>query len=197
MMTPVKSVDEYLANNKQWADELAKLREILLSTGLKEEIKWNAPIYTFNGKNVAGIAAFKTYAGLWFHQGALLKDEKRKLINAQEGKTKALRQWRFNSIKEIDPRLVKSYTKEAIQNARDGKEIKATRQTSLEIPKELLSALKKDKEALSKFKLLSEGRQREYAEYIHEAVKDETKLKRIAKVLPIIRSGKGLNDRYR
>jgi uncharacterized protein YdeI (YjbR/CyaY-like superfamily) len=38
-----------------------------------------------------GIGGFKSYFGLWFHQGALLTDKAGVLINAQEGRTKALR----------------------------------------------------------------------------------------------------------
>jgi len=69
---------------------------------MTETIKWSAPVYTFEGKNLVGLGAFKSYVGLWFFQGSLLNDKKKKLINAQEGKIKALRQWRFNSVKEIE-----------------------------------------------------------------------------------------------
>ncbi len=69
---------------------------------MKETIKWGAPVYTLDYKNIVGLGAFKSYVGLWFFQGALLNDEKKKLINAQEDKTKALRQWRFNSVKKIE-----------------------------------------------------------------------------------------------
>ncbi len=46
------------------------------------------------------------------------------LINAQEGKTRAMRQWRFGSVDEIDKKLVLEYVQEAIQNQKDGKQIK-------------------------------------------------------------------------
>ena len=44
------------------------------------------------------------------------KDKQKKLINAQEGVTKALRQWRFSSVDEIVPELIKAYIHEAINN---------------------------------------------------------------------------------
>jgi uncharacterized protein YdeI (YjbR/CyaY-like superfamily) len=91
-----KTPEEYIANNKDWQKSLILLRDILLSTQMTETIKWGVPVYTFEGKNIVGTTAFKSYVGLWFFQGALLKDKKKKLINAQTGKTKALRQWRFN-----------------------------------------------------------------------------------------------------
>ncbi len=44
--------------------------------------------------------------GLWFHQGATLKDASNKLINAQDGKTKVLRQWRMTHANEIKPSII-------------------------------------------------------------------------------------------
>lgn len=192
-----KSVKHYIHNKKQWTSELVTLREILLSTGMKEEVKWGVPVYSYEGKNVAGITAFKSYVGLWFYQGALLKGAKKKLVNAQEGKTKALRQWRFTSMKEIDEKLIRTYLKEAIQNVKAGKEIKPDRDKPIAIPKELSSHLKKTPSALKAFNLLSKGKQREYAEHIEEAAKPETKSRRIKKILPMIVNGDGLHDKYK
>lgn len=58
-------------------------------------------MYVCQNKNVAGIAGFKSYVGIWFYQGALLKDGGKKLISADEDLTQALRQWRFANIQEI------------------------------------------------------------------------------------------------
>lgn len=38
---------------------------------------------------------------------------------------------------------------------------------------------------------------KEYANYIAEAKRDETKQTRITKILPMITAGEGLNDKYR
>ena len=40
--------DEFIENFPQWKNELIKLRSILLSTELKETIKWGFPVYTIN-----------------------------------------------------------------------------------------------------------------------------------------------------
>lgn len=90
-MKRANSVDDYIKTSDNWQDELVQLRGILAATGLVEEVKWGAPCYTSNGENVVGIGAFKSYFGLWFFQGALLRDDQKVLVNAQEGKTKALR----------------------------------------------------------------------------------------------------------
>ena len=108
-----KTVNQYIADADLWRNELKRLREVLMSTGLEETVKWGAPCYTLDGKNVVGMTAFKSYFGLWFFQGALLQDKDRVLVNAQKGKTKAMRQWRMTSADDIRPATIRSLVKEA------------------------------------------------------------------------------------
>ncbi|MFN4764445.1 YdeI/OmpD-associated family protein [Gillisia sp. Q332] len=54
-----------------------------------------------------------------------------------------------------------------------------------------------DKDLRNAFSGLSPGKQREYSEYIIEAKRDETKQKRIEKIIPMIKVGMGLNDKYK
>ena len=192
-----KTVDEYIENAAYWQDELTRLRKILNSTDLQETVKWGGPCYRVHGKNVVGMLAFKSYFGLWFFQGALLTDKRKVLINAQAGKTKALRQWRFKTKEEIDVRLVKAYVNEAIDLQKRGLEIKADRSKKVEIPRQLKQVLKQNKEANTSFHQLTKGKQREYVDYIADAKREETKIKRLGKIIPMIIAGKGLNDKYR
>lgn len=194
-MEKISSIDNYIESSPR-KEELARLRQILLDCNLTEEIKWGAPAYTYQGKNVAGLAAFKSYVGLWFHQGALLKDKEKKLINAQEGKTRALRQWRFASVKEIQPRLIKAYVMEAIQLMKDGRSIKPAAKKKIDLPEELVRALK-NKKVATIFQALTPFKQREYIEYVAEAARPETRQKRVEKIVPMILKGIGLNDKYR
>lgn len=194
----MESVDEYISKHERYQKELSLLRSILISTGLDETVKWGAPAYTYKGKNLIGIAAFKSYCGLWFHHGNLLKDEAKVLVNAQEGVTKALRQWRFLSVEEIDQKLVSAYALEAIQNSEQGKVIKPQRLAKLVVlPEELQNAFKTNKTLENQFNALSNACQREYAEYISEAKKEETRIRRLEKIMPMILNGGGLNDKYK
>jgi len=120
-MPAKKTVDDYLIDVSHWQAELLDLRRILLSTELKETIKWGMPCYTHNGQNIVGMGGFKSYFGLWFHQGVFLSNSAKILINAQTGKTKALRQWRMTSARDINPDLIKSYVTESIEHAAAGK----------------------------------------------------------------------------
>jgi len=197
-MKQIKTVDEYINSHQGWQQELELLREIILSNPeLNEEVKWGAPIYTLKGKNIVGIGAFKSYVGLWFHQGVFLKDYKKVLINAQEGKTKALRQWRFNSINDVDSNTIKKYVEEAIHNQKAGKELKPEVNSNLTIPVELQSLFNGDTVIKSAYDSLTLYKQKEFAEYIASAKKTETKLSRIEKIKPMILSNTGLNDKYR
>jgi uncharacterized protein YdeI (YjbR/CyaY-like superfamily) len=191
------TVDEFISSSKEWNIELKKLRKIILKSDLEEAVKWGAPVYTYDNKNIGGIGAFKSYVGLWFFQGALLRNKNKKLVSAQEGVTKALRQWRFTSIDDIDEKLILEYIKEAIKNQKSGKEIKQSKKSPIKVPKELADMLKRNQKLKKNFDQLTAFKQREYFNYIVEAKREETKFSRLGKIVPMILKGVGLHDRYR
>lgn len=183
-------------NNDNWAEELNCLREIIAQTELKETTKWGGPVFVLNNKNVLGIDGFKNYFTIWFYNGVFLNDPKKVLVNAQEGVTKALRQWRFNSKKEIDENLVLSYILEAIENEKNGKTIKPTAKKSI-IASELHNELENNSVLKAAFLKFSAAKQREFHEYIEEAKREATKFSRIEKIKPMILNHIGLNDKYK
>jgi uncharacterized protein YdeI (YjbR/CyaY-like superfamily) len=190
-------VETYISKHPKWIDLLSRLRSLLLSERLEETIKWGAPAYTLEGTNIVGMVAFKDYVCLWFYQGVFLKDPEKVLYNAQEGKTKALRQWRFESPDQVSEKIIKSYVKEAIENQKQGKVLKPEKGKALLIPDELQAALLSDQAAKKCFEELTLTKKREYTEYISEAKKTETKQKRIEKIIPMIIKKIGLHDQYK
>lgn len=194
-----KSVASYINNHPKWKTSLLVLKDLIDSTELHENIKWGAPVYTLNNKNIVGIGAFKTYVGLWFYQGVFLKDADKKLINAQEGKTKALRQWRFLSLDGVvnEKGNILAYIHEAIENHNLGKAIKPQSKPEFELPLELLEKLDIDPDLKLAFDKFSPSKQREFCEYISEAKQKTTKYKRVEKIIPMIKKSEGLNDKYR
>ncbi len=197
-MPAPKSVDAYIKLYPQWQDSIVKLRDILLEFSFDEEIKWQFPTYSMEGKNLISICATKSYVGLWFFQGALLADNESKLLNAQKGKTKAMRQWQFESAKDIKKTILKKYIKETIRNHKAGKIIKAAKANTkpVVIPALLKKTLKSNKKLDLEFKKLSLAKRREYAEYIANAKQLKTKERRLEKIIPLIQAGKSLNDKY-
>ena len=196
-MSSEKTVDQYIEAAAQWQDELRALRKIILTANLEETIKWGMPYYSLGGKNIVGMASFKSYFGLWFTQGVFLKDEASVLLNAKEGATRALRQWRMNSKGEINSALIKSYVMEAIEITKAGKVIKPVRNKAFQVPSELELEMDNNPALKASFDNLSQFQKREYSEHINSAKKDETKARRLVKIIPMILSGAGLNDKYR
>ena len=196
-MKKIYSVEEYIETHSHFSDALVLLRDIINSTELNESVKWSAPVYDLNGKNVVGLGAFKKHFGIWFFNGVFLKDEHQLLVNAQE-KTKALRQMRFESIDDIDKNKVLAYIKEAIENQKLGKEIKPVRNTKeVIIPEELKQVFKVHSDLNIAFKALTPGKQREYCTHVADAKREATKLSRIEKITPMILNGVGLHDKYK
>lgn len=180
----------------KWEEELKLLQSIIAQTGLIETTKWGSPVYTINGKNILGISGFKNYFTIWFFNGIFLKDEKKVLINAQEGKTKSLRQWRFTSKEEVNEKVILAYILEAIENEKLGKSIKPEKK------KVIISGLFEKELAANTnlaeaFQKLVPYKQKEFLDYIEEAKREETKLSRMAKIKPMILENVGLNDKHK
>jgi len=196
-MNDSEKIKHYIDKQIRWKEQLKVLISVFSKTDLAQEFKWNAPMFTLNGELVAGIAGFKNHYSVWFHQGVFLKDTENKLLNAQEGKTKGLRQWRFKEGDTIETEILHKYIKEAIQNAKEGKKIVSSNTKKLHINGLLKDTFKKNKALTEAFKRLTPGKQREYAEYIQDAKREATKEVRIQKITPMILHGKGLNDKYK
>jgi len=188
--------DNYVNSQSQWKEGLNALRALVTGFNLQESLKWGRPCYTLDGRPVIGLAGFKNHFGIWFFHGALLSDPEQILVNAQEGKTRAMRHLRFDSLDALRKCPVRDYIDEAVRNAKNGLFVKPEKR-SVVLPPRLKSALKGDailKEAYDKF---SEGNKREFAEYIAQAKRESTRDRRCEKVISLIKKGEALNDKYR
>ncbi len=161
-----------------------------------ETTKWGGIVYVLNGKNVLGIGGFKNYFAIWFFNGVLLQDKKMTLVNAQEGVTKSLRQWRFSSKEEVNKAAVLEYINEAITNEKQGKNSKPQKKEPI-VSELFQKELDTDANLAEAFLKFSPYKQYEFLEYIETAKREETKLSRIEKIKPMIKENIGLNDKYR
>jgi uncharacterized protein YdeI (YjbR/CyaY-like superfamily) len=197
-MELTKNVDNYFSKHGEHILLLNKLISILQKTSLDETVKWGMSTYTLKNKNLAGIGAFKNHVVLWFFQGGLLKDKYNKLTNAQEGKTKAMRQMRFKKLNDVNEKIILEYISESIENQNSGLVIKPIRKTEeIIIPDELLAVFKKNSKLDDSFNGLTPGKIRDYIEYINSAKRASTKLSSREKIIPLILSNKGLYDKYK
>ena len=143
-----------------------------------------------------GIGGFKNYFTIWFWNGVFLKDETNVLVNANEGVTKGLRQWRFTSVNEVNEKLILHYINEAITNEKAGLSIKSEKKEAMKcdfFEKEL----KKDSKLRTAFEQFSPYKQKEFWELMATAKQEKTKVVRFQKIKPMIIEGRGLNDKYR
>jgi uncharacterized protein YdeI (YjbR/CyaY-like superfamily) len=209
----LEKLEKYFTNPSPWREGIQQIRDIIKDTGLEEDWKWSFPCYTLNGRTILSIGSFKNHFGVWFFQGVFLEDKNKLLRNAQDGKTKAMRSLHYKTLEDIDPTILKKYVLEAIQNSKDGKEVKPDRsKKEIVIPVELESAFKSynDKEVYTEhgrsakaktlktaFEALSSSKQREYTEHIGGAKQEATRLRRLEKCIPMILEGKGLHDKYK
>jgi uncharacterized protein YdeI (YjbR/CyaY-like superfamily) len=188
-------IDAFLKRQDRWRPEFEKLREVLLGSGLTEELKWGQPCYALDGKNVALIHGFKEYCAILFHKGALLKDPKSVLIQ-QTKNVQAGRQIRFTSVQEVTrlEKTLKAYVREAIEIERAGLKVPFKKTEDIELPEELESKLAANARLKAAFAALTPGRQRAYIFHFSQPKQSTTREARVEKHIPRILEGLGLDD---
>jgi uncharacterized protein YdeI (YjbR/CyaY-like superfamily) len=188
-------VDAFLERQDEWRAPFEKLREILLASGMTEELKWGQPSYALDGKNVALIHGFKEYCAILFNKGVLLKDPKGVLIQ-QTKNVQAARQIRFTSVQEVTKlaKTVKAYVAEAIEIERAGLRVPFKKTEDFELPEELQSKLASNAKLRAAFAALTPGRQRGYIFHFSQPKLAATRAARVEKNVPRILDGLGLDD---
>ena len=189
-------VDLFLSKAKKWQEEMRSLRMIILDCLLTEEYKWRFPCYTFRGKNIIIIQAFKDYCALLFFKGALLSDPNGILVKHGENQ-QAGRQIRLTDSKEIAEMesILKAYIYEAIEVEKAGLKVNLKKTSDYTIPEEFQNKLDKIPALKTAFYTLTPGRQRAYLIYFSGAKQSKTREARIEKHMQRILNRKGLDDR--
>lgn len=198
-MEKQEKIDLFYNEAHQFKNGVAQLRTLALDCGMTETYKWSFPTYMINNKNVIAINKFKNHFGIWFFNGVFLSDSKKVLENAQEGKTIAMRHWKFTSLEGIDKKDITSYINEAIENQKKGLQVKVEKKpkTKIVFPVHLSIALENNEDIKIAFNKLTYSKQKDYAEYIATAKQEKTKLSRLEKIIPLILAGRGLHDQYK
>jgi len=188
-------VDWFFNKKTKWQDAYSVLRDIVLACGLTEELKWGVPCYTLEDANVLLIHGFKDYSALLFHKGALLKDEKKMLVQ-QTANVQAARQLRFSGADDISKqrKTITALIKEAIRIEKAGIKVEMKKTSEFAMPEEFGAVLKDMPELKKAFTALTPGRQRGYLLYFSSAKQAATREARIEKYVDKILNGKGLEE---
>ena len=156
-----------------------------------EDWKWG-PNFNVNGM-VCGVWAFKDHVKLVFFKGVAMKD-KYKLFNHGKGNESTLS---IDICEEdiIDDKKIIEYLKEAAElNKKGVKPLK--RKIVVMVPSELQKALNKNKKAKKCFDSLSAYYQKDYADYIANAKQEQTRQRRLEKVMDLLDKNMTLNEKY-
>jgi uncharacterized protein YdeI (YjbR/CyaY-like superfamily) len=188
-------VDFYFTKGDKWQDEFIKLREIILTCPLIEELKWGHPCYTFNKKNVVLMHGFKEYCALLFMKGALMADPNNILIQQTEN-VQAGRHIRFTNLQQIIDleTVLKNYILQAIELEKSGAKVELKKISDYKIPDELQHKFDQHPELKAAFDSLTPGRQHGYIFHISQPKQSATRFARIEKCWDRIMSGKGFNE---
>ncbi len=181
---------------RKWDEILDHLRMMLQGTALKEELKWSHPCYTFNGKNVLLIGAFKDYASLNFVKGALVPDP-HNLLTLPSENSQSSKQLRFVDLAFLidNEQAILELINQAVEVEKAGKKVAFKSVDEYEMTEELTRVFQQDPQFEQAFKALTPGRQKGYLLFFAQAKQSKTRLDRIEKYYEHILAGKGMMDR--
>lgn len=171
------------------------LRDILLSEGLTEELKWRKPCYTAHGGNLAILAAMKDAVAVSFLKGALLDDPDGRLETPGPN-SRSARYMKFGSTDDIerDTNTLRSFVKQAVTAEKEGRRVDM-QDDDFDLPEELESELSSDLAFAKAWDALTPGRRRGWVIHFSGAKQSETRRNRVQKAKPEIAKGRGLHDR--
>lgn len=188
-------LDNYFEEQKIRKEELTLLRSIVLHADLVEELKWNAPCYTFQNKNVCMIFNFKNSFGVSFFKGSFISDSY-EILEKPGHNTQNIRMIKLSKIEDLDKHknAIINYINQAIELEKTGVKVLKTTEAEIELIEELEITFGNNPELKVAFESLSPGRQRAYHLFFAAAKHSETRFSRINKFTNQIIDGKGMTD---
>jgi uncharacterized protein YdeI (YjbR/CyaY-like superfamily) len=197
MGTRDKRVDAYIAEAPDFARPiLKKLREVVHKAypDVTETMKWSIPFFT-GKKNICQMAAFKEHCAFGFWYGEQVMGKK---MGGEEGMGHF---GKMRSVKDLpsDRELI-ACVKRAAELDEAG--IKRTQKkpakakAELAVPPDLDEALKRHDKARATFEKFSPSHRREYIEWILEAKREETRVKRVQQTIEQLTEGKSRHWKY-
>jgi len=190
-------VDAYIAKARPFAQPILEHLRELMHKGCpraEESIKWRMPFFEYNGAILGCMAGFREHCSFGFWDKGMGSEMRiggngpLRHIESLESlpSDKQMLQWIRETAKRVD-----SGEHQNPMAARNRKP-----KPEAEVPAELSAALKKNRKAALAFAAFSPSCRREYAEWIADAKRDETRAKRVATAVEWIAEGKQRNWKY-
>lgn len=194
-------IDLYISKSADFAKPvLNHIRELVHKTcpNVKETIKWGFPHFVYKEEILCSMAAFKEHCAFGFWKASLMKDHS--LMENAKSESAMGHYGKIKSPKDLPPdKKIISHIKEAMKLNELGIKPKKKINTiskDLKIPNEFLSLLLKNRRAKTFFDNFPPSHKREYIQWITEAKREETKMKRIKQAVEWIAEGKHRNWKY-
>jgi hypothetical protein len=182
-------IDAYIEKAASFARPiLERLRRVVHAAcpEIEERIKWGVPSFEKNGM-VCGMAAFKAHATFGFWRGKELRDP-RGILRAKG--TASFMPEKLTDVSQLPPDdVLAEYVREAVElNARRRAAPRKpgpvrARKPEAAVPEDLGAALRRNAKARAAFEAFPPSHQREYIEWITEARREETRVKRLAQAI--------------
>jgi uncharacterized protein YdeI (YjbR/CyaY-like superfamily) len=184
-------IDAYIVKAQPFARSiLERAREVIHRAlpDIEEGIKWGAPAFMLNGKNVAGLAAFKRHAAIM-----LTADDTAGGGMGSYGKLASLDD--LPSEAELTRRL--HFARDMLAGGKALRDIpeRAPKQT-IPVPQDFAAALGEAPKAKATFDGFTDAQRRDYLEWITGAKREETRAKRIGQAVEWLAEGKRRNWKY-
>lgn len=200
-MLPQEQINLYISEQPEWQRKvLVRLRQLIHSVDetIEEHWRWNAPHFDHDGIMI-GVHGFKTFVSVWFHKGALIKDTHKLFDKPEKDADKGIRKYKLEEGDTIDEKAFVDLVKQAVKVNLSGAKLTDAKpaRKALVVPPELESVLQKDEQAWEHWENFNYTHKKEYVEWITDAKQDETRKRRIAQALEMIREGVGKEDKHR
>ncbi len=193
-MTPDPRIDGYIEKAAPFAQPiLHHLRELIHQAvpGLTETLKWSMPHFTHQGKNLAGLAAFKAHCAMMIHGDGRQGD-----AMGQYGKITQMSDLPSDNALIASLQDAKARIEEAGTALKKKPAAQKLPKPELPIPAEFAAALASNPSAKAALDGFAPSHRREYVDWITEAKRDDTRAKRIAQAIEWLSEGKKRNWKY-
>ncbi|MDP5279387.1 YdeI/OmpD-associated family protein [Sphingomonas sp. DG1-23] len=188
-------IDTYIAGRAEFARPiLSWMRERVHAAcpEVEESLKWSMPAFSYKGKPLANMAAFKEHVGFGFWDRQALATGKEGEAMGQFGRIRALDDLPAAEAVEAQVREAMARIDAGQKPARSAKAVNP----EAEVPPELAEGLAGDSQAAATFHGFPPSCRREYCEWVAEAKRPETRAKRAAEAVEWMREGKRRNWKY-
>ena len=189
-------IDEKIAEAAPFARPILEHFRALVHRAVPEAgeaIKWGMPHFTYKGKNIAGMAAFKAHCAVIVHGEGRQGDNEGMGSYGKVASTADLPP-------EADLAAKLTEAKARIDEAGTARKKPAAPKPraprSIEMPDDFSAALAANPAAAQTWDGLAPSHRYEYLEWITEAKREETRAKRIGQALEWLAEGKRRNWKY-